>query len=95
MAKRGAPKGNQNGRKENREWANAIRRAVKQRKRLGPLAEALLNKAESGDVPALKEFGDRYDGKVAQPIEGPGENGEFTFISKIEEVIVDPKNANH
>ena len=91
----GAPKGNTNARKENREWANAIRRAVKQRKRLGPLAEALLDKAEAGDVSALREFGDRYDGKVAQQIVGPGEDGEFTFINRIEEVIVDTKNAKN
>ena len=64
----GAPKGNKNARKENREWANAIRRAVKQRKRLGNLAEALLDKCETGDVSALKEFGDRYDGKPAQQL---------------------------
>ena len=90
----GAPKGNTNARKENREWANAIRRAVKQRKRLGPLAEALLDKAQEGDIAALKEFGDRYDGKVAQTIQGPGEDGEHTFIARIEEVIIDPKNTH-
>ncbi len=88
----GAPKGNTNARKENREWANAIRRAVKQRKRLGPLAEALLDKAEQGDIAALKEFGDRFDGKVAQMISGPGDDGEHIVISRIEEVIVDPKH---
>lgn len=86
-----APLGNTNGRKENREWANAIRRAVKKRKRLGTLAEALLDKAESGDISALKEFGDRFDGKVAQQIFGPGPNGEHINISKVEEVLVDPK----
>ena len=75
----GAPKGNTNARKENREWANAIRRAVKQRKRLGPLAKALLDKAEAGDVSALKEFGDRYDGKVAQQILGGGDDGDLVL----------------
>lgn len=90
----GAPKGNRNACKENREWANAIRRAVKQRKRLGPLAEALLDKCMEGDVSALKEFGDRFDGKVAQQIIGSGEHGEFVNINKIEEVIVDPKNTH-
>ncbi len=75
----GAPKGNKNARKENREWANAIRRAVKQRKRLGPLAEALLDKAEAGDVSALREFGDRFDGKVAQQILGGGDDGDLVL----------------
>ena len=91
----GAPKGNNNARKENREWANAIRRAVKKRKRLGPLAEKFLDKCMEGDVSAFREFGDRYDGKVAQQIIGSGENGEFVNINKIEEVIVDPKNAHN
>ena len=75
----GAPKGNTNGKKDNREWANAIRRAVKQRKRLGPLAEALLDKAETGDIAALKEFGDRFDGKVAQQILGGGDDGDLVL----------------
>ena len=87
-----APKGNTNAKKENREWANAIRRAVKKRKRINALADALLNKAEAGDISALKEFGDRYDGKVAQQIVGPGEGGEHTIITRIEEVIVDTQD---
>lgn len=86
-----APKGNTNARKENREWANAIRRAVIQRKALGPLADQLVDKALAGDIAALKEFGDRYDGKVAQQILGSGDDGEHVVITRIEEVIVDPE----
>ena len=88
----GAPIGNKNARKENRAWGDEIRKAVKQRKRLRKLAEALLDKAEEGDIAALKEFGDRFDGKVAQMIHGPGDDGEHTIVSRIEEVIVDPKH---
>ena len=88
----GAPKGNNNARKENREWANAIRRAVKKRKRLGPLADKFLDKCMEGDVSAFKEFGDRFDGKVAQMIHGPGDDGEHTLVTRIEEVIVDSKH---
>ncbi len=86
----GAPLGNKNGCKENRAWSEELRKAAKQRKRIRKLAEALLDKAESGDVAALKEFGDRYEGKVPQTVQGPGEGGEHTVINKIEEVIVDP-----
>lgn len=86
----GAPLGNRNGCKENRAWSEEIRKAATQRKRLRKLAEALLDKCEEGDVSALKEFGDRFDGKVAQQIVGPGGEGEHTIITRIEEVIVDP-----
>lgn len=75
----GAPLGNKNGRKENRVWGDEIRKAVKQRKGLRKLAEALLDKAEAGDIAALKEFGDRFDGKVAQQILGGGDEGEHTL----------------
>lgn len=88
----GAPLGNKNGRKENRAWSEEIRKAATQRKRLRNLAEALLDKAEAGDVAALKEFGDRFDGKVAQQILGGGDDGEHIVVSRIEEVIVDPKH---
>ncbi len=77
--KRGAPLGNKNGCKDNRAWSEEIRKAATQRKRLRQLAEALLDKAEQGDVAALKEFGDRFDGKVAQQIVGGGEEGEHVL----------------
>lgn len=51
-------------------WRDAIRRAVlaDDGKRLRAIAEALLDKAASGDVPAIKELGDRIDGKPDQMI---------------------------
>jgi hypothetical protein len=71
-------KGNTNSSKGNRLWANTIRRAVTQSdgERLRRIAEAMLTKAEDGDMTAIKELGDRLDGKVAQEIFGAGENGE-------------------
>lgn len=70
--------GNTNGNKNNRLWADTIRRAVVQADgvRLRRIAEALLDKAAEGDIAAIKEMGDRLDGKVTQVIAGPGENGE-------------------
>lgn len=68
MSTVGAPKGNQNSSKNNRLWAETIRRAVVQSdgKRLRKIAEALLDKAEEGDMAAIKELGDRLDGKSVQ-----------------------------
>ena len=64
----GAPEGNTNSNSDNRLWANTIRRAVLQSdaERLRKIAEALLDKAAEGDISAIKEMGDRLDGKSVQ-----------------------------
>jgi hypothetical protein len=61
-------------------WRDAIRRAVmrahedpKKGKKLEALADQLVDEGLKGDVPALKEIGDRLDGKVPQAI--TGDNG--------------------
>jgi len=78
--KAGAPVGNKNGAKQNRQWSEIIRRvALRDKKRLERIAEKLLSMCEEGDLPALKEFGDRFEGKVPQGIEGTGENGELNL----------------
>ena len=69
----GAPLGNRNQSKT-KPWADAIRRALVRREKTGKgadlnrLAEALLDKAAEGDLTALRELGDRLDGKPAQSI---------------------------
>lgn len=67
----GAPEGNKNAVK-NRPWAEAINRALlaEDGKKLRALADKLIDKALEGDVTALKEVGDRVDGKAAQAIVG-------------------------
>lgn len=82
----GAPKGNRNAAKENRLWASTIKRAVTQGNavRLRNMAEALIEKAEAGDVGALKEIGDRLDGKPAQTIQGPAADGSLKIIHAVE-----------
>ena len=71
MAKGGAPKGNTNAAK-GKAWTEAIIKALHgDRTRIDRLAKALLDKAESGDIAALKELGDRLEGKVTQPVSGP------------------------
>lgn len=71
----GAPVGNQNAAKA-KMWAAAIHRALEKRaggdkiKALDELAEKLLTKCDDTDLAALKELGDRLDGKPAQTIAG-------------------------
>ena len=72
-----APAGNQNAAKS-KIWHAAIMRALEARtksridgkQQIDALAEKLLDLVEQGDLPALKEFGDRLDGKPAQAIIG-------------------------
>ena len=56
-------------------WRDAIVRAIKRRELKDPLAmeklaDKLLNAIDDGDIAAMKEFGDRVDGKVSQPVGG-------------------------
>lgn len=67
----GAPIGNKNASK-NRLWSDAIKRALSKRSRvdqidaLEKLAEVLIDKCLEGDLQALKEMGDRIEGKAHQ-----------------------------
>ena len=67
MAGRGAPIGNRNASKSKPFW-HAIDRAIAQEdgKRLRDAAEKLLDSAAAGEEWAIKELGDRLDGKCAQ-----------------------------
>jgi hypothetical protein len=92
----GAPLGSRNAAK-NKPWSDAIRRALARRekghpKRLNRLADALLDKCEEGDIPALKEFGDRVEGKVPQAITGA--DGGAIEIAQIQRVVVDDKKPD-
>ncbi len=74
-----APQGNQNYIK-GRRWKDAIDRALGKRsasagvEALDALAEKLLALADDGDLGALRELGDRLDGKPTQLIGGDPEN---------------------
>lgn len=68
-------------------WRNAIERAVKRRQdgkgspqQLEKLADALVDAGLGGDVSALKEIGDRLDGKAVQPISGDPDGPPVTFV---------------
>lgn len=58
-------------------FANMLRIAIKEahtdgRDRLRAVADALVDKAISGDVNAIREIGDRLDGKVSQGVDVSG-----------------------
>lgn len=88
----GAPEGNTNSSKNNRLWGNTIRRALAQSNpdRLRNIAEALLKKAEEGDLGAIKEIGDRLDGKAAQSLTVSGDEGNPLYVTQVRRTIVDP-----
>jgi hypothetical protein len=73
-----APAGNQYAAKD-KVWGRAIRRALERRSRsdqleaLDALAEKLLQQCDQGDLTALKELGDRLDGKPKQTVGGDDE----------------------
>jgi hypothetical protein len=69
--KRGAPKGNQNATADKRLWRATIKRAITQGdpEKLRKIADTLIRLALDGDIQAIKEIGDRIDGKPSQSIE--------------------------
>ena len=81
----GAPQGNRNAVKENRLWADAIKRSVAQNdgETLRKLADKLIEKAAEGDVSALKELGDRLDGRPRQQIEAVDDEGRTLAIGLV------------
>jgi hypothetical protein len=70
-------------------WSEAVRLAVyreaegdgEKRKRLNIIADKLCKLAMDGDMQAIKEIGDRLDGKPAQALQHSGEI-EATIVRK-------------
>lgn len=87
--------GNPNGApKRVKIWKDAINRAIKRREDADPLAleklaDKLLAAVDAGDVAAIKEFGDRVDGKVAQAIIGDDDEPPIQTVTRIEIVAPD------
>lgn len=83
-----APEGNKNAVK-NRPWADAINRALlaEDGKKLRALADRLIDKAIEGDVTALKEVGDRVDGKPAQQLNIAGHDGGAFKLGREDEKL--------
>lgn len=93
MAKSGGQPGNANATKGKR-WSDAIDRALAERSRvsqiqsLDALAEVLLKNCDAGDMAALKELGDRLDGRASQAITGA--DGGPVQIEEVRRTIIDP-----
>jgi hypothetical protein len=87
----GAPLGNKNAAKA-KVWHAAIMRALERRtaKRedgqleIDALSDNLIQHIDAGDLSALKEFGDRMDGKPAQAIIGGGDDDPPIKVARIE-----------
>ena len=80
MAARKNPGG---GKGQDKIWSDALRRAVmresesdKAKKRIEVMADKCARMAEDGDMAAIREIGDRLDGKPAQYSEISGAGGE-------------------
>ncbi len=78
-------------------FANMLRIAINEATaeggtKLRAVADALVDKAISGDVPAIKEIADRLDGKVPQTHGGDEENP--IAVELIRRVIVRPGNPD-
>lgn len=60
--------GNQNAAK-GKIWRSVIAKRLAERAALEKIADMLIDKALDGDMAAIKEVGDRTDGKAVQQIE--------------------------
>ena len=74
-------------------FANMLRIAISEvhegeHNKLRAVADALVNKAISGDVPAMKEIADRIDGKVPQGIVGDDDADPINIVQRIERIVV-------
>jgi len=87
--------GNPTGGRKDKPWRDALRIAIKEGdgQRLRRIADAVVTLAETGDMQAIKEIGDRLDGKPAQQtiVSGDEDGGAVNLIHRIERIIVDPK----
>jgi hypothetical protein len=85
----GAPLGNKNN-KKNQYWSDALRKYIAQNPSdLAEAAQAIFTKAKEGDINAIKEIGDRLEGKAIQRVEGSGEDGAFITKMVVELVEAD------
>ena len=84
-----ARKDGKQGHKSDKLWRDAIMVAVKRQttggkktKKLSLLADKLIERALEGDITAMKEIGDRLDGRPAQSVELCPSRPNSAFICK-------------
>ena len=86
----GAKPGNRNAAKsaEDKPWASAILRQMKQNPaKLNAIALKLLDMAAEGDVAAIREMGDRVDGKPKQAIDATGNVSLTVQVMRFSDVL--------
>lgn len=92
----GAPEGNTNAANGVR-WRHAIDSALAKRcksdgqKALVEIATAMIEKCLEGDMTAIKEIGDRIDGKVAQALNVGGQQDNPFKVEEIVRTVIDPQ----
>lgn len=64
----GAPRGNNNAGK-GKQWSDELRKELMMTKSMPEIAKQLIAMAKDGDLGAIKEIGDRMDGKSVQSLE--------------------------
>ena len=91
--KGGAPLGNQNA-KKGKLWTDALRKAIAQNPhKLRLAAEKLLDDASEGNIMAIKEIGDRMDGKAVQATtfeDGEGNNVTTSLEVRFHAPLITP-----
>lgn len=99
MAFKKGQSGNPGGRGTEKIWREAIMRAVHRvadkkspAKALDKLADVMVAAGLAGDLTAIKELGDRIDGKPAQAIIGGDDDQPGIKFQALEIRIVDPQS---
>ena len=78
---------NPRGQQRDKPFRDALRLEIaaagEDHKALRKVAQALLTKAAAGDVHAIREIGDRMDGKVAQAVVGDDRSGPLMIVTGV------------
>lgn len=93
MAGKGAPIGNSYARK-GKDWFDALRKEVVQRKALPDIAKKVVDAALAGELWAIQEIGNRLDGKPAQAMEISGPDGNAIEVKDATADALDARIAH-
>ena len=89
---------NPRGQQRDKPFRDALRMEIaaagEDHKALRRVARALLKAAETGKVDAIREVGDRLDGKVAQALVGDDRSGPIMIVTGVVR-HTDPKVIDH
>lgn len=86
MTKKGAQPGNNNATK-GKVWSDAVRKALLSGKKLDILAKKLVDMACEGDIQAIKEVGDRLEGKPMQSTQLSTDPDQPVITKVIQEIV--------